>query len=106
MAGAGGSGIGQYRRAVGGDGHGVLDVRRAAAVAAADRPAVVVDLIAVLAAGQEPRLDRDDQPRHQLVTAATASLVRDVRVLVHRPADTVTAEIGADALAAPPPLPN
>jgi hypothetical protein len=43
-------------------GDGVLGVGGAAAVGAADGPSVVVDPVAVPAAGQEPRLDRDDEP--------------------------------------------
>src|ERR1700723_1395022 len=64
---------GQDLGAVGGDGHRVLGVRRAVAVAAADGPAVVVDVVAILAAGQEPRLDGDDQARGQPVAAAGAA---------------------------------
>src|ERR1039458_10406726 len=53
---------GEDERAVGRDGDGVLDVGGAAAVGAADGPAVAVNAVAVAAAGQEPRLDRDDEP--------------------------------------------
>src|SRR5271170_8190538 len=95
-----GSGESQDLGAVGGDGDRVLGVGRAAAVAAADGPAVVIDVVAVLAAGQEPWFDRDDQARGQPLAAAARSGVGDVRILVHGPADTVTAEVGADAVAA------
>src|SRR5208282_601577 len=94
-----GSGHRQDLRAVLGDGHRVLDVSRPAAIAAADRPAVVVDLIDVLAAGQEPRLDGDDQPGDEPPTAPGRSFVGDVGILVHGPADAVTAEVGADPVA-------
>src|SRR6201989_3685850 len=92
---------GEDLRAVLGDGTRVLDVRRPAAVAAADRPAVAVDPVHVPAAGQEPGLDRDDQPGDELAAAARGALVGDGRVLVHGPADAVTAEVGADPVASP-----
>src|SRR6185312_8465729 len=89
----------KHDRPFGRDRDRVLHVSRAHAVAAADGPAVSVDLVAVLAAGQEPWLDRDDQPGPEPVTAPGWSLVGDVRVLVHGPAYAVTAEIDADAVA-------
>ena len=75
-----------------GDGDGVLHVRAAGAVGAAQRPAVGVgeDLVGGL---EEPRLDRDHQPRLELEAAARAAVVRDVRVAVHGPADAVAAEL-------------
>src|SRR6201989_3415160 len=87
---------GQDLRAVLGDGDRVLGVRRPAAVAAADRPAVAVNPVNVPAAGQEPGLNRDDQPGDELAAAAAGALVGDGRVLVHGPADRVTAEVRAD----------
>lgn len=45
-----------------GDGDGVLEVRAAGPVVAAQRPSVVVDEVGVSAAGQEPRFDRDRHP--------------------------------------------
>ncbi len=67
--------VGQHQRAVVGDGDGVLHVRAAGAVGAAQRPAVGVgeDLVGGL---QEPRLDRDHQPRLELEAAARAAVVR------------------------------
>src|SRR5689334_23799579 len=94
-----GSGDGQDLGAVLGDGHRVLGVGGPAAVAAADRPAVAVDPVHVPAAGQEPGLDGDDQPGDKLAAAAGGALVGDGRVLVHGPADAVTAEVGADPVA-------
>jgi hypothetical protein len=90
---------GQDDRAVLGDGDGVLDVGRAAPVAAADGPAVPVDAVVVAAAGQEPGLDRDDQPGPQPEAAPRGALVGDVGVLVHGPADAVAAEVGVDPVA-------
>src|SRR6478609_4767411 len=87
---------GQDLRAVLGDGHRVLGVRGPAAVAAADRPAVAVDPVHVPAAGQEPGLDGDHQPGDELSASSRGALVGNVRVLVHGPADTVAAEVGAD----------
>ena len=74
----------QDARAVVGDGDGVLDVGGPAAVGAAQRPAVGVDPVVVAAAGQEPRLDRDDQPGAQRHPTARTALVGHVRRLVHR----------------------
>ena len=94
------SGDGQDHRAVGRDRDGVLGVGGAAAVGAADRPAVVVEVdarrlpparnhgsIAMTRPGTSRR------PRPALPS------VGDVRVLVHGPADAVTAEVGGDAVA-------
>src|ERR1700730_13497599 len=97
--GGSGAGDGQDLRAVLGDGHRVLDVRGPAAVAAADRPAAGVTLVPVPAAGQEPGLDGDDQPGDELAAAAGRALVGNGRVLVHGPADAVTAEVGTDSVA-------
>src|SRR5690242_21947165 len=94
-----GSGDGQDLGAVLGDGHRVLGVGGPAAVAAADRPAVAVDPIHVPAAGQEPGLDGDDKTGDEPVTVPLGSLVGDVRILVHGPADAVAAEVGADPVA-------
>jgi hypothetical protein len=44
----------------------VLDAGGAAAVGAADRPAVGVDRALVRAAAEETRLDGDDQPRYEV----------------------------------------
>src|SRR6185437_9642772 len=90
---AAGLGGGQDLGAVFGDGYRVLGVGRAAAVAAADRPAVAVDPVDVPAAGQEPGFDGDDQPGDEPVAATLGTLVGNVRVLVHGPADTVAAEV-------------
>src|SRR6266700_3034195 len=92
----GGSGNRQDPRAVLGDGHRVLGVSGPAAVAAVDRPAVAGDPVDVPAAGQEPRLDGDDQPGDEPAAAPGRSLVGDVRIFVHGPSDAVAGEVGAD----------
>ena len=86
---------GQHDRAVLGDRDGVLHVRAAGAVGAAEGPAVAVgvDLVGRL---QEPRLDRDHQPGPQRVAAARPAVVGHVRVAVHRATDPVAAEAGVD----------
>src|SRR5579872_2343460 len=88
----GGSGEREDDRAVRGDGDGVLHVGGAAAVAGADGPAVVVGVAVVVAAGHEPRLDRDDQAGGELHALLRAAVVGDVRVLVHGPPDPVTSK--------------
>ena len=85
-----------------GDGDGVLDVGGAAAVGAADGPAVGVDLVLVRSPGQEPGLDRDDQSREEPEPVPGTAGVGDVRVLVHVVADAVAAEVGGDAVAGGP----
>src|ERR1700760_1055586 len=90
---------GEDLRAVLGDGHRVLGVRRPAAVAAADRPAVPVDPVHVPAAAQEPRLEGGDRAGADPGAAAGGTLVGHRRLLVHGPADAVAAEIGADPVA-------
>src|SRR5215469_6062641 len=90
---------GQDDGAVRGDCDRVLGVSGPAAVSAAEGPAVGVDAIAVLAAGQEPRLDRYDQPRAEPEAAPGAALVGYRWSLVHEAADAVSPEIGADPVA-------
>src|SRR5215469_14345594 len=90
---------GQDDRAVPGDCDRVLGVSGPAAVGAAERPAVGVDAVAVLAAGQEPRLDRYDQPRAEPEAAPGAALVGYRRSLVHEAADAMAPEIRADPVA-------
>src|SRR6266849_2730283 len=89
-------------RAVGGDGDGVLEVRGPAAVRCAQRPAVIVDTVAVAAAGHEPRLDGEHEPGPQRHAPLWPSLVRYRRVLVHAPSGPVPAEVGVDPVAAVP----
>src|SRR6478609_4803805 len=86
---------GQDQRSVGGDRHGVLGMRTARPVPAAQGPAVLVgvDLVGVL---QEPRLDGDHQARAQRQPATPATVVRDVRIAVHGPSDAVATELGVD----------
>jgi hypothetical protein len=89
------------RGAVLGDRHGVLDVRRAAAVGAAQRPAVGGDPVVVTATGEEPGLDRDHQAGAQRQPAAgRPSFGR--RRLVHGAAHAVPALVGVDPAAPGP----
>ena len=66
---------GEHQRAVVGDRDGVLHVRAARPVAAAQRPAVRVGVEHV-GGLQEPRLDRDHQAGLERVAAAGAAVVR------------------------------
>jgi hypothetical protein len=78
----------------------VLGVRGAAAVRGAYRPAVLVEVDAVLAARDEPGLDREHQAGDQPQAASRLAPVGDVRVLVHGAADAVAAEVRGDAVPA------
>ncbi len=89
---------GHYHGAVGGDGDGVLGVGGAAAVGGADGPAVLVEVDAVRASGDEPGLDGDDQAGDEAQAPSGLAPVGDVRVLVHAAADAVAAEVGGDAV--------
>lgn len=62
---------------------GVLDVGGAAAVSGSDGPGVSVDHVAVIAADQEPRLDRDHQARAELASVACLAFVGHRRALDH-----------------------
>src|SRR6185437_12413100 len=61
---------------------------------------VLVQVDAVPAAGDEPRLDRQHQAGHEARAASRLAAVGNVRVLVHGPADAVAAEVGGDAVPA------
>src|SRR6185369_4983280 len=82
----------QYDRPVGRDGDGVLEVRGPTAVGGDHRPPVAQGARAVAAALEQHRLDRDDEPLTQGEATAGPAGVGDVRLLVHRGADAVTAE--------------
>ena len=90
-------------RAVLRDGERVLGVGGSAAVAGDDRPAVATQVVRVVATLDEHRLDRDHQARLELEPPARGALVRDVRLLVHRVADAVAAEVLRQPVAGAPP---
>src|SRR5579885_1881466 len=70
-------------RAVGGDGHRVLEVGGERPVGGGDRPLVLVDVDVRLARGDH-RLDRDRHPLLELRPRVRGDEVRHLGVLVHR----------------------
>ena len=71
-----------------GDRNGVLEMCRQRVVGGGDRPLVVVQ-VDVGTPGGDHRLDRDRHPRLEQRAASRLAEVRDLRVLVVAPADTV-----------------
>jgi hypothetical protein len=92
------SGEGQDDWPVVGDSHRVLDVDRAAAVTAAQGPAVLGHRVVVPASGHEARLDGYDQAGAEPQPVSRAAFVGHERVLVHGPPDAVAGEVVLDAV--------
>ena len=83
-------------RAVGGDGHGMLELHRQAAVGGDDRPAIGQQNPVVLA-GVDHRLDGEGQAGAQARAAFGLANVGDGQLFVQHAADAVAAPLVDDA---------
>src|SRR5664279_969540 len=92
---------GQDLRSVLGDGDAVLEVGGQRAVPGHDRP-VVGQHHRLVAAHGEHRLDRETEARLKLAPDLAAAVVRDLGILVHRPANAMADELADHAVALRP----
>src|SRR5271163_1657316 len=78
----------QDPRAVGSDGHGVLEMRRGLAVGGFRHP--LIPHTHFRRAGVDHRFDRDDHAFLQPRAASRVTVIREVRLVVHFGADAMT----------------
>jgi hypothetical protein len=80
----------------------VLHVRRATAIASDDRPAVSARTASVTAAGDQHRLDCQNETFAQQHATTWLTFVRDVWIFVHRAPDAMAKVAARDSIAGCP----